>query len=1265
MSIVLEDANLNVAEQVNVLFKSSLGFPSTKETTPWFQETSVKYNNYINGDEILLDEIPDTPTYNPNITNLNDVKVLSSQLAIGGYIKEDTTGVIRHYHRLILTAVPNSDNNSYYALDTEGNNILTEGLQFNTKWSGTGDKNYPYALYTENFIAADSFAPDELGQDRTGGNWLYDLKNGIIFFPDYSSTLCNGTTNRPVFSFYKYIGRKGVSKQISVKDNTGSVTDPENNQIVVQTDDNTIYRYETTTNKWVAIGGSGGGSGTATDITSQNSINLLSGEIGDWYKVGDDLDGSPGDKASFNSLSKDGKTIVVGHYQANSNYGKVVVYQLIGSKWTQKGSQLTAGGGWAGYSVDISSDGTIVAYSSKLHDTSTSRGTVTVYRWKGSDWEKMGKDLDGEPSEKFGQSVALSSDGTILAASSNNYDSNRGVVRIWEWSGTEWVKMDNDIVGSKTDGYTGSQIDLSDDGKTVAIVSVFGVNNNGYAQVFEWTGSVWKKKGLNIDFGPDRTDAISINSNGTIVAVGGYYHDNYKGIVKVYQWNGNAWELRGTELKNNIVDQKGDSVFLNDIGNILAVGSPSYDTVEGNNLGRVTIYKWNTYIKDWVEIKQILGEPGDLIGNTGTISLNGDGTMISIGSRYHDSNKGTVRIYSNRKYLFSGELTVSGGGDFTGDLTVNGNNITNGNSTINGNINFTGNLLKNGEIYKETNLVNSFSDSWSQIGTDLDGETGDVAGASMALSSDGSIVAVSAFLHDINKGTVRVYQWNGSSWNKLGIDLDGEAGDNAGASVALSSDGTIVAVGAYNHDNSPGTNEGTVRVYQWNGTSWIMLGTEGELDGQAGDNAGQSVALSGDGTIVAVGASSHDSNKGTVRVYQWNGSIWNKLGIDLDGQAGDYAGASVALNGDGTIVAVGAYYHDSDYKGTVRVYQWNGYSWNMLGNEGDLDGLQADNRAGSSVAISSDGNILAIGVKGHGKVASTGISKGTARVYQWNGSSWKRLGTDVELEGELADDAGNSVALSSDGTIVAVGADNHDNTTNSDEGTVRVYQWNGTSWNMLATEGDLDGQTGDYAGGSVALSSDGTIVAVGAGSHDSGKGTARVYTIQKNILLGDLNIGNELTVNGNSKINGNINFTGNLLKNGEIYKETNLVNSFSDSWSQLGIDLDGEAGDSAGMSVALSSDGTIVAFGLRYHDNQKGTVRVYQWNGTSWNKLGIDLDGETGDKAGESVALNSDGTIVAVGADNHDGNKGTVRVYQWNGTSWNKLGIDLDGENWR
>jgi hypothetical protein len=91
------------------------------------------------------------------------------------------------------------------------------------------------------------------------------------------------------------------------------------------------------------------------------------------------------------------------------------------------------------------------------------------------------------------------------------------------------------------------------------------------------------------------------------------------------------------------------------------------------------------------------------------------------------------------------------------------------------------------------------------------------------LSSDGKTVAIGANVNDgtsgnvdtnDNRGHVRVYQYNGSSWAKLGSDIDGEASsDQSGHSVSMSSDGTVVAIGApYNDGN--GSNSGHVRVYK-------------------------------------------------------------------------------------------------------------------------------------------------------------------------------------------------------------------------------------------------------------------------------------------------------------------------------------------------------------------------------------------------------------------------------------------------------------------
>ena len=114
--------------------------------------------------------------------------------------------------------------------------------------------------------------------------------------------------------------------------------------------------------------------------------------------------------------------------------------------------------------------------------------------------------------------------------------------------------------------------------------------------------------------------------------------------------------------------------------------------------------------------------------------------------------------------------------------------------------------------------------SQSQLGSDINGEAAhDASGTSVSLNSDGTIVAIGAYGNNGNgsdSGHVRVYQYSDSSWSQLGGDINGEAAsDRSGQSVSLSSDGTIVAIGAYFNDGS-GSDSGHVRVYQYSGSSW-------------------------------------------------------------------------------------------------------------------------------------------------------------------------------------------------------------------------------------------------------------------------------------------------------------------------------------------------------------------------------------------------------------------------------------------------------------
>tara|TARA_A100001201_G_scaffold27912_2_gene30520 strand:- start:75 stop:1463 length:1389 start_codon:yes stop_codon:yes gene_type:complete len=387
-------------------------------------------------------------------------------------------------------------------------------------------------------------------------------------------------------------------------------------------------------------------------------------------------------------------------------------------------------------------------------------------------------------------------------------------------------------------------------------------------------------------------------------------------------------------------------------------------------------------------------------------------------------------------------------------------------------------------------------EDWVQRGSDIDGEAAnDQSGHDVALSSDGNILAVGAIKNDgtgSDAGHTRVYEWSGSAWVQKGSDIDGEAaGDRSGYSVSLSSDGSIVAIGAIFNDGA-GYSSGHVRVYEWSGSAWVQKG--GDIDGEAAyDTSGWS-ALSSDGSIVAIGGYGNDdagNNAGHVRVYEYSGSAWVQKGGDIDGEAaGDSSGRSVSLSDDGTIVAIGAIGNDGagTDAGHVRVYEYSGSAWVQKG--GDIDGEAANDYSGYSVSLSSDGSIVAIGAYLND---GAGSNAGHTRVYEWNGSAWVQKGSDID--GESADDrSGYSVSLSSDGSIVAIGAIRDDGT-GSNAGHVRVYEWSGSAWVQKGS--DIDGEaTYDNSGFSVALSSNGRIVAIGSIENNGAgndAGHVRVY----------------------------------------------------------------------------------------------------------------------------------------------------------------------------
>jgi len=177
------------------------------------------------------------------------------------------------------------------------------------------------------------------------------------------------------------------------------------------------------------------------------------------------------------SLNYDGSVVAIGSEQS-SGPGFVDVFQ-----WGSVGP----GNGWIGIfhhkatewgtryggSVSLNRDGTVVAVGAWKHNGS--RGSVFVYARDatGTSWSERGVPLQGTDGQddQFGVSVSLSGDGTMAAVGApqrdNNQISNAGSVKVFTWQQNAWVQQGDELYGPQEDAMMGRAVSLSSDGTVV------------------------------------------------------------------------------------------------------------------------------------------------------------------------------------------------------------------------------------------------------------------------------------------------------------------------------------------------------------------------------------------------------------------------------------------------------------------------------------------------------------------------------------------------------------------------------------------------------------------------------------------------------------------------------------------------------------------------------------------------------------------------------------------------------------------------------
>jgi len=351
---------------------------------------------------------------------------------------------------------------------------------------------------------------------------------------------------------------------------------------------------------------------------------------------------------------------------------------------------------------------------------------------------------------------------------------------------------------------------------------------------------------------------------------------------------------------------------------------------------------------------------------------------------------------------------------------------------------------------------------------------GEQAGYSVALSSNGQEALVGAPGFDENRGAAWAFVRSGTEWVQQGPALlGGEERRNAsfGHSVALSGDGQTALIGGQSDRGQHGAAWAFVLV---NGT-WEQQGPKltGGAEESGGARFGNSVALSQDGNTALVGGLTDEGGRGAVWVFTRSEEVWTQEGAKLTGGGEEEGeglfGRSVALSADGDTALVGAFGDDGAH-GAAWVFTRSGSLWTQQGPKLTAQEEQLVGHFGTGVALSSDGETALIG--GHG-----GGGIGAAWVFTRSGSSWSQQGPELhggEIKGN--DDFGDSVALSGDGDTALIGGERD----NAHAGAAWVFVRSGGVW--LQSVGKLTGyEAGEkgWFGKSVALSGDGEEALVG------------------------------------------------------------------------------------------------------------------------------------------------------------------------------------------
>ncbi len=703
----------------------------------------------------------------------------------------------------------------------------------------------------------------------------------------------------------------------------------------------------------------------------------------------------------------------------------------------------------------------------------------------------------------FGYSVALSADGTTALIGGEQDDGGLGAAWVFTRSGSTWTQQGAKLTGSGEvgPGAFGTSVALSADGDTALIGGWSDKEWDGAAWVFTRSGSTWTQQGGKLS-DPGRHGSldefgksVALSADGNTALIGAARDNNDAGAAWVFTRSGETWSQQGGKLTATGASGGsyyfGRSVALSDDGNTALIGGANDSNT---NAGAAWVFTRSG--GTWTQRQELTGAGEVEDGEFGeSVALSGDGDTALIGGYNDDSGVGAAWVFTR-----SGETWTQQGAKLTGkEETGEGRFATSVALSENGNTALIGAGYIGNQSEDAAWVFTRSGSTWTQQGPKLTGAGGieeNHFGLGVALSADGETALVGGPWDNDYAGAAWVFTRSGETWSQDGEKLigAGQSGDGEfGYSVTLSADGNTAVVGG------PEDNDwiGSAWVFTRSGETWTQQGAKlvgdcanncaSEGTGEVGHGRfGESVALSADGNTALVGAPRDGSSGGAVWVFTRSGETWTQQGAKLTGkEGGGFFGESVALDADGNTALIGA----PSGVGTAYVFTRSGETWTQQGSKLTGTGETGKGSFGESVALSADGDTALIGRPCDYFDAESCL--GAAWVFTRSGETWSQQGAKLTGTGETPESRfGASVALSEDGNTALIGDPNQ----SERHGGAWVFTRSGETWTQQGSKLTAgDSENGEF-GASVALSGDGNTALIGAPWDDGIAGSAWLFT---------------------------------------------------------------------------------------------------------------------------------------------------------------------------